>query len=609
VPLVVGLASALLCLAEGPTAFWRHSAIGPGRLQALFTAPGDLRQLLAERRRRIAWEADGVESTVALDRWDAYAFLINGKNDGNALGDAPTHVMAGLVGAIQHPNPRTALVIGLGTGTTAGWLAQVPSLERVDVVELEAAIVHVAQLCTAVNQDVLANPKVHLIIGDGREFLLTTSATYDLIVSNPSNPYRAGVASLFTREFYQAAARRLTDGGIFAQWLQAYEVDAQTLRTVYATLGQVFPVVETWDVKQGQDLLLTARQRAEPHDLARVAARVASEPYRSALAFVWGVRGVEGLYAAFVADGGLATALRDGAGAGINTDDRSPIEFAFARTMGRTDLFDLEDVRTLAAGRGNGRPAVAGGTLDWALVEELRSVRPVADGRVPRLQANDPLLQERLLARQAYANGDLLGAQRHWLAQDGTPTGPLDVTMLAEIFAATGDPRALPYIEEVRALEPPQAEALLARWQASAGQVGAAVEHLRAASSGYRTFPWCHRPLFARSLDLAWNLAQQHPELGGALFAALAEPFAVHALEGQRLSTYFSIGVTTDFARSCAAAFGALEPYVPWQRRLLEERVRCYELTKHSLAGRARADLATFLAGTSGTIDAALRPR
>src|SRR5438552_3311068 len=78
VPLGLGLASVLLCLADGPTAFWRHSAIGAGRLEASFTAPNDLRRLLDERRRHIVWEADGIESAVALDAWNAYGFLING---------------------------------------------------------------------------------------------------------------------------------------------------------------------------------------------------------------------------------------------------------------------------------------------------------------------------------------------------------------------------------------------------------------------------------------------------------------------------------------------------------------------------------------------------
>src|SRR5207245_11619409 len=88
VPLGFGLASVLLCRADGPTAFWRHSAIGAGRLEASFTAPAALRRLLVDRRRRIAWVADGIESAVALDAWDAYVVLINGKNNANAVGDA-----------------------------------------------------------------------------------------------------------------------------------------------------------------------------------------------------------------------------------------------------------------------------------------------------------------------------------------------------------------------------------------------------------------------------------------------------------------------------------------------------------------------------------------
>ena len=135
---------------------------------------------------------------MTLDRENGLAFYVNGKSDGNAIGDAPTQVMLGLIGAILHPNPKRALVIGLGTGETAGWLAQVPSIEAVDVFELEPTIVRVAEACAPVNQNAVVNPKVRVVFGDARELLLTTSATYDVIASEPSNPYRAGTASLFT---------------------------------------------------------------------------------------------------------------------------------------------------------------------------------------------------------------------------------------------------------------------------------------------------------------------------------------------------------------------------------------------------------------------------
>ena len=114
--------------------------------------------------------------------------------------------------------------MGLGTGSTAGWLADVPGVERVDVVELEPAVAEVARRCAPVNRNALANPRLRLFFGDAREHLLTTRERYDLVVSEPSNPYRAGIASLFSREFYRAVASRLEEGGLFLQWVQAYEV-------------------------------------------------------------------------------------------------------------------------------------------------------------------------------------------------------------------------------------------------------------------------------------------------------------------------------------------------------------------------------------------------
>ena len=112
-----------------------------------------------------------------------------------------------------------------------------------------------------VNHDVLANPKVHVTIGDARETLLTSRDRYDVIASEPSNPYRAGIASLFTLEYYRAASARLTEDGVFAQWVQAYEIDAPTLRTIYATMAAVFPQVETWQTSQ-------RRSRADRHGAA-----------------------------------------------------------------------------------------------------------------------------------------------------------------------------------------------------------------------------------------------------------------------------------------------------------------------------------------------------
>jgi spermidine synthase len=97
------------------------------------------------------WERDGRESSVAVVALNDISFIINGKSDGSARGDAGTQVMLGIVPAALHPKPETALVVGLGTGSSAGWLGAVPTMTRVDAVELEPVVLDVARVCTPVN--------------------------------------------------------------------------------------------------------------------------------------------------------------------------------------------------------------------------------------------------------------------------------------------------------------------------------------------------------------------------------------------------------------------------------------------------------------------------
>ena len=168
--LPVGLASivAALLTAHGPTAVWRHSPIGVGRVPADAMASRNAwHDWTNAERRSIRWETDGIESSVALSQRVGFSFVINGKVDGHIRGDAPTQVMSGILGAIFHPHPRSALVIGLGTGESAGWLGAIPEMRQVDVVELEPAIQRVARDCAVANHGVLDNPKVRLVFGDG----------------------------------------------------------------------------------------------------------------------------------------------------------------------------------------------------------------------------------------------------------------------------------------------------------------------------------------------------------------------------------------------------------------------------------------------------------
>ena len=204
--LVCVLVAALWTFSMGPTSAWRHSQLT--LLKRYENTPNETRDLLQSLRRDILWQADGIETSIGISKSDSLAFIVNGKSDGNSRRDAGTQVMSGLLAALMHPQPKNAAVIGLGTGSTAGWLAAIPSIDRVDVVELEPVLTKFARQCAPVNHDALENPKLNLLIGDGRELLLTSKQQYDLVVSEPSNPYRAGIASLFTREYYEAIAQK-----------------------------------------------------------------------------------------------------------------------------------------------------------------------------------------------------------------------------------------------------------------------------------------------------------------------------------------------------------------------------------------------------------------
>jgi spermidine synthase len=587
--------SLALATADGPTAFWRHGAIGAGRAQPPEPGPNGVRRLQHADRAALLWEAEGKESSIAVDRANGYSLVVNGKSDGNVLGDAPTQVMLGLVAALLHPEPRRALVIGLGSGSTAGWLGAVPSIERVDVVELEPAVLHVAELCAPANQSVLRNPKVHVQIGDGREVLLTTAARYDVIVSEPSNPYRAGVASMFTREFYRAAAARLRPGGILAQWVQAYEIQPASLEAVYATLATVFPSVETWEVNVDGDLLLVATLEPRVHDAELLRSRVLAEPYRSALERIWGVSGIEGLYTGYVANADFAAQLARHSGR-INTDDRTILEFALARSVGRPTAVRVGRMRAAADRRHQNRPPMAG-ALDWGRVDELGTVRALSAGRMPDdVAPPDPAARARVLARRAYAEEKFAEARRHWLEQGGGPQGPMDVTMLAEVFAAGADERARPLVDTLRSLQPAEAEAIEARRRYAAGDRAGATEHLVEAFTIYRHDPWAHREIFTHALQLAWRLVTEEPARGDLIFEALTPPFAVRALDIPRLFTRAEIGLRDGAGRLCGAALSPFEPNVPWQGDFLQERASCYARLGNRLAARARADLAAFRA-------------
>ncbi len=594
VPPAVAAAAVVLSLsATGPTAAWRHSPIGAGRA-GTFSQPNLIRDWANGVRRSVIWEAEGVESSVAVLGNEGYAFLQNGKSDGHARGDAGTQVMAGLLGALFHSNPQRALVVGLGTGSTAGWLGAIPGMQRVDVVELEESILHVAKLSTPVNHDVLANPKVKITIGDAREILLTTKARYDVVASEPSNPFRAGVCSLFTQEFYEAVDARLNPEGIFVQWIQAYEVDGRTMRTAIATLESVFPHVEAYLSRSG-DILFLASKQPLAYDVAQLRRRIASEPWKSAVSYAWRTWDLEGVLARRLAGNDTLHALARIERGRVNTDDHNRMEFGFAKAVGSPSLPLTTELASLARSRQDEKPHVQG-EIDWALVDHHKvGLEPALGNPISEPPRGwTPEQSRKGQMYNAYLAGSFREALDIWSSLGLEPKSLLDLSVIASSLADAGSDDAMRYIERLREFTPAEAGIAIAALRARQGRVPEAVNALEAAFVSLRTDPWPMSAAIRQSLAIAKALAQHDRASAERMFAALGEPFALELSREDRLRARLELLDVVDPKAHCVSVMEGFEPSVPWNEEFLVKRVDCYGQAGDPRLELAQKELAEF---------------
>lgn len=586
------VAALLLLLVPGPTAVWRHSAIGAGRSRIDELHGNQLTYRLHDIRSEVQWEADGVESSLAIRGANGLAFYVNGKSDGNALGDAGTQIMLGMVPATLHPQPRTALVVGLGTGETAGWLGAIPEIERVDCVELEPAVVEMARRCALANHNVLENPKVHLAFNDAREILTATPATYDLIVSEPSNPYRAGVANLFTQEFYRAVRQRLNQGGLFGQWLQAYEVDAETIGLVLHTLRQEFPQVEVWQLK-GHDLLLVASLEPVKYDAATLRSKLQQEPYQSALRIAWRGNSVEGFLSGYVGNVKFVDELAEAGYGQVNTDDLNHLEYAFARTVGHDINISINELRNASIAQQAHRPPVQG-KVDWERVTDHYLLNYLADEQlIPFVSGLSTDQAARWAAWNAHIRTDHRSAIEAWDRQARAPETSTELAALAVSMVHQHDPRAPQLIEQLRALEPIEADMLDALVAFRDGDFRLAEQHCRRALLSLREDPW---PVYVQPLcRLTELIATREPKLTPALYEAISTPFALEARDRERDRSAFVLAQQLG-GETLLKHLEQYEPHVPWTEDFLRIRAETYAQAKHPLAPLAQRQLKAFQA-------------
>jgi hypothetical protein len=448
---------------------------------------------------------------------------------------------------------------------------------------------------------------VRLTIADAREVLLTSRERYGIIVSEPSNPYRAGIAGLYTKEYYEAAEKRLEPDGIFLQFVQAYEVDSATIRSIYATFISVFPSVETWQLN-GTDLLFIGSKKPPHYDVAALRERMAQEPFRRAFFDAWQVNDVEGLFSHYVANNEFAQAMAREPGTILNTDDRNFVEFGFARSVGRFKGFDIPQLREAAHRRKADRPSSLSGEIDWRRVDEQNIAINLLLGQTPPPVYSflDPDQRLRASAAAAYLEGNVGEALQLWRSLSRPAEAPIENAIFAELLAAASDPEAAKYIEKVRAVDAPEADMLLGLLRCWQGRLTEATDALERAFVACRRDPW---PLFSvmkNSIAVTENIATQNPSLAPRLYRALEEPFAVYAAESLRRKALVQIAAQIDrerFSEYTRKAIAAFEPNVPWEREFLRVRRDCYRALGDSRAAIAEREWKQFFANEPSLLE------
>jgi spermidine synthase len=170
-----------------------------------------------------------------------YALFNSGKADASSHGDRSTQALSAHIPLLFHPHAQNVMVLGLASGMTPGEMLLYP-IQRLDIVEINDQVVSACrQFFQPWNNRCLSDPRTRMIIQDGRNHLALTRDSYDVIISEPSNPWMAGLANLYSLEFFQQAKVRLTADGLFAQWIQAYEMDWETFALLGRTFTAAFP--------------------------------------------------------------------------------------------------------------------------------------------------------------------------------------------------------------------------------------------------------------------------------------------------------------------------------------------------------------------------------
>lgn len=271
----------------------------------------------------IKYFEEGTYANVAVSQESGSLFLqINGRTEASTTSDMSNQILVSQIPMLLHPDPHKVLVIGLGSGITFGSVLTYP-VDEAECVEISPAVVRASRYFSDWHSDVTRNPKAKIIMGDGRNYMLSTDQKYDVVISEPSKPWISGVSNMFTRESYESAKKRLNDRGLFCQWFHYYSMSPEDFKTALRTFLSVFPYVQIWNADN--NIFMVGANEPIQLNYPQIASKLNEPKVAQDLERI-GVRSVYLLLGYFLF---TEEEAREFVGSGqINTDDLPIIEFS-----------------------------------------------------------------------------------------------------------------------------------------------------------------------------------------------------------------------------------------------------------------------------------------
>jgi spermidine synthase len=323
---------------------WALTVASSGRYREWHRTFSSFSQFRREVRERsgVKFYRDDVFASVLIgEQGGKQRYLrINGKTDASNGGDTDTQILLGQLGMLTAPHPvKKVLMIGVGTGITAGSLLTHP-LEQLDVVDISPAVIEGVKYFEADTHDAFHDPRCHVYVEDARTFLTLSHEKYDLIVSEPSNPWVSGVAGLYSQDFFRVAREKLAPDGRVVQWIHTYESSPDLIRLVVRTLRDSFEHGTTW--VGPDDLVMIGTREPQVVDVAQMEARMAIPTVASDLDRI-GIHFPATLLARQLqSDQGQLAFAGQGP---VNTDDRNRLEYGSPVAYFVEDTVDVPDER------------------------------------------------------------------------------------------------------------------------------------------------------------------------------------------------------------------------------------------------------------------------